>query len=136
MKNLLIITGLFCFTFFSAQKSPAYIEIGYSSICCGTPSTEPVLNYLKQFEKKNQSKAFEILIQSGLGREGEFNLYIGISGLGKKQKDIFMRGLSSVISSQNQKRNQNRDGNVNFNKAVTIYQDDLMNRKNLTIYKK
>ncbi len=136
MKKLLIMTGLFCFSFFSAQKNLAYIEIGYSSICCGTPSTEPVLNYLKQFEKKNKSGAFEILIEKGLGREGEFNLYIGIDGLGKKQKDIFMRGLSSAISLQNKKRKPDSDGIVSFDKAVSVYQNDLINRKNLTIYKK
>ncbi|MDR2236149.1 MAG: hypothetical protein LBE92_08495 [Chryseobacterium sp.] len=136
MKKLLIISSLLFFAFFSAQKNLSYIEIGYSSICCGPPSTDPVLNYLKEFARKNQSKSFEVLTQRGLGREGEFNLYVGIDGLGKKQKRLLMKGLSSIITAQNNKRDEGRDGFVNFDKAITVNKDDLINRKNLIIYKK
>lgn len=136
MKKILLTIGMFCSAFFFSQKSMSYIQISYGSICCGTPSTKPVTDYLKKFEKSNQLKAFEVLRQGGLGREGEFNLYIGIDGLGKKQKTTFKKGLQSAIALQNKKRKQDSDGTVSFDSAVTLYKSDLTNIKNLTIYKK
>jgi len=105
-------------------------------MCCGTPSTKPVTDYLKKFEKSNHLKAFKILKQGGLGREGEFDLYIGTDKLGKKQKTAFTKGLQSVVALQNKTRKQNSDGTVDFNPSVTVYQSDLKDIKNLTIYKK
>lgn len=122
--------------FFFSQKSMSYLQISYGSICCGTPSTKPVTDYIKKFEKSNHLKAFEVLKQGGLGREGEFNLYIGIDRLGKKKKSTFIKGLQSAIASQNKKRKQDSDGTVNFDPAATVYKSDLSNIKNLTIYKK
>jgi len=114
----------------------SYVRISYSSMCCGTPSTKPVTDYLKKFEKSNHLKAFEILKQGGLGREGEFDLYIGTDKLGKKQKTAFTKGLQSVVTLQNKTRKQNSDGTVDFNPSVTVYQSGLTDIKNLTIYKK
>lgn len=136
MKKIAFITFFFCFAFFFSQKSMSYVRISYGSICCGTPSTKPVTDYLKKFEKSNQLRAFEILKQSGLGREGEFNLYIGTDKLGKKQKSVFTKGLQSVIALQNKNRKQESDGTVDFDPAVAVYKSDLTNIKNLTIYKK
>jgi len=136
MKKIILATFLLCSSFFFSQKSMSYVRISYGSICCGTPSTKPVMDYLKKFEKSNQLKAFEILEQSGLGREGEFTLYIGTDKLGKKQKTAFRKGLQSVITLQNKNRKQDRDGTVDFDPAVTVYKSDLTGIKNLTIYKK
>jgi len=136
MKKIVLATFLFCSAFFFSQKSMNYVRISYGSICCGTPSTKPVTDYLKKFEKSNKLRAFEILEQSGLGREGEFTLYIGTDRLNKKQKAAFKKGLESVITSQNKTRKQNSDGTVDFDPAVTVYKSDLADIKNLTIYKK
>ncbi|EJL69257.1 hypothetical protein [Chryseobacterium populi] len=136
MKQTAIIFSIFYSTFFFSQKNQNYLQIGYASICCGTPSTDPVINYVKKFQKKNKIKALEIYGQSGLGREGEFNLYIGIDKLSKVQKSSFIKGLQSVIGSQNGKRNQSRDGIVNFEEATIITKEDLAKARNLTLYKK
>ncbi len=136
MKKIVLATFLLCSAFFFSQKSMSYVSISYGSICCGTPSTKPVMDYLKKFEKSNQLKAFEILEQSGLGREGEFTLYIGMDKLGKKQKTTFRKGLQSVITLQNKNRKQDRDGTVDYDPEVTVYKSDLTGIKNLTIYKK
>ncbi|WP_228453659.1 hypothetical protein [Chryseobacterium aquaeductus] len=111
------------------------MQISYSSICCGTPSTDPVMNYLSQFQKKNKTKSFEILQQSGLGREGEFNLYVGYDQLSKTQKTSFIKGLQTAINSQNTKRNQSSDGLVNFTSSKIVTKADLASIKNLTLYK-
>lgn len=136
MKKILVTISLFCWVLFFSQKNTSYLQISYGSICCGTPSTIPVTDYLKKFEKSNRLKSFEVLKQGGLGREGEFNLYIGTDRLGKKQKTTFMKGLQSAIALQNKKRKQDSDGTVSFDSAVTVYKSDLTNIKNLTIYKK
>lgn len=136
MKNLIVTLSIFCSTFIFAQKNQNYVQISYSSICCGTPSTAPVMNYLSQFQKKNKTNALEVLQQSGLGREGEFNLYIGFDKLSKTQKTKLINGLNTAISVQNNKRNQNSDGIVHFEPNKTIAKTDLALIKNLTIYKK
>lgn len=135
MKNLILTLSIFCCTFVFAQKNDNYVEIGYASICCGTPSTDPVMNYVSQFQKKNKTKSFEILKQPGLGREGEFNLYISTSQLSQTQKTNFIKGLQSAISSQNTKRKENSDGMVNFQETKMVTKGDLAKIKNLIIYK-
>ena len=135
MKKLIILFSIFSSAFIFAQKNQSYVEIGYSSMCCGTPSTAPVMNFVSQFQKKNKTKAFEILKQPGLGREGEFNLYISTDQLSKSQKANFIKGLQSAISSQNTKRNQSSDGFVNFETTTLVTKADLNKIKNLVIYK-
>ncbi|AKK74619.1 hypothetical protein OK18_20185 [Chryseobacterium gallinarum] len=135
MKKVLLSICTFCFAFFFSQKGQNYLEISYSSVCCGTPSEEPVISSLRQFEKKNKIKGMEILIQSGLGREGEFNLYVGTDKLNAKQKKQLIQNLSAVTALQNGKRKGNSSGFVNFDPTVTVSQPDLMNARNLTIYK-
>lgn len=136
MKKGIAALAVFCFTFFFSQKNQKYLEISYASICCGPPSEKPVISYLKEFKKKNQIKSLEVLQQKGLGKEGEFSLYVGTDYLNPNQKSRLIRGLMATVSNQNNKRVQSSNGMVNFDSAVVVYQADLMNAKNLTIYKK
>lgn len=136
MKKIIITVFLFSSVFFFSQKNQNYIQVSYSSICCGTPSTQPLMDYVKRFEKKNKLKSFEILQQGGLGREGEFNLYIGIDKLSKKKRKTFLKGLQSAVALQNEQRKKDSDGHVNLDSAVTVHGSDLKDIKNLTIYKK
>ncbi|MBT2622365.1 MULTISPECIES: hypothetical protein [Chryseobacterium] len=136
MKKTAILLSIFCFTFFFSQKNQNYLQVGYASICCGTPSEQPVINYISQFQKKNKTKPFEIYRQSGLGREGEFNLYIGIDALSKTKKSNFISGLKTAVSLQNMKKNKSSEGNVNFDETQILTKADLANSRNLTIYKK
>ncbi|WP_419870534.1 hypothetical protein [Chryseobacterium sp. CT-SW4] len=135
MKSVLLLIGFCCSVFLFAQKNQSYLSIGYTSICCGTPSEEPVINYIKQFQKKNRLKEFEVLIQRGLGREGEFELYIGVDQLSKAQKSRFINGLQATLTTQNSQRKPNKDGFVNFDEAQVLTSKDLSDFKNLTIYK-
>lgn len=135
MKKIILTAALFCFTFFYSQKNQNYLQIGYASVCCGPPSEKPVISYLKEFKKKNQIKSLEILIQNGMGREGEFNVYVGTDYLSVNQKSRLIRGLMATVSNQNNRREQKSNGLVNFNSEITVKQQDI-NTKNLTIYKK
>jgi len=71
-----------------------------------------------------------------LGREGEYNLYIGMDKLSRTQKTNFVKGLRTAIDSQNNSRSKNRDGIVNFSENEMVKKADLTNARNLTIYKK
>ncbi|MBB4805816.1 hypothetical protein HNP38_001088 [Chryseobacterium defluvii] len=136
MKKIFLTLSIFCFAFFYSQKNQNYVEISYASICCGPPSADPVVNYVTQFQKKNKLKSLEVLQRSGLGREGEFSLYIGVDKLSRTQKNKFIKGLKSAINSQNSKRDENKDGIVNFDSTMLIKKEDLAGKRKLTIYKK
>jgi len=136
MKKIALLFGLLCCTLFFAQKSQNYVQVSYGSICCGTPSPDPVISYLEKFAKKNKKKSFEVYSQSGLGREGEFRLYIGIDSLTKKQRSSFIKGLEAVVDLQNNQRDKSRDGHVSFDDQKVVTKADLANSRNLTIYKK
>ncbi|WP_294214981.1 hypothetical protein [uncultured Chryseobacterium sp.] len=136
MKKLLILSCIFSFATFFAQKSENYLQVGYASVCCGTPSEKPVMDYLNSFKKKNKVSTLEILKQSGLGREGEYNLYIGTDRLSGTQKTNLMKGLKAAIDVQNNSRKKESDGMVNFNGSETIKKADLSRARNLTVYKK
>ncbi len=136
MKKLIFILATVNFTFFSAQKSESYLRLSYNSMCCGTPSAAPVMNYIEAFKKSNKGKDIEVFRQSGLGREGEFALYIGTDALLKNKRDKFVQGLETIITSQNNSRNKNSDGTVIFSSTEIIKKRDLTQLKNLTIYKK
>ncbi|MFC7348240.1 hypothetical protein ACFQO9_16095 [Chryseobacterium zhengzhouense] len=135
MKKIFLIFGVFVSTLFFAQKSENFYEISYNSICCGPPSTAPVINYIEGFQKKNKGKTVEVFRQSGLGREGEFKLFIGIDALSKSQKSKFLKGLEAAVNSQNSTKNQSSDGTVNFN-SQPVRKESLKQINNLTIYKK
>ncbi|WP_308005425.1 hypothetical protein [uncultured Chryseobacterium sp.] len=133
MKKIVLIIGLFTSAVFFAQKSENYLQVGYHSICCGTPSSKPVMDFINQFQKKNKIKNFEVYKQSGLGREGEFNIYIGTDTFSRTQKTKFVEGLKAAINIQNQMKKPNRDGNVSFDETTTVKKADLSNARNLTL---
>lgn len=136
MRKVLLAAALFCSTFFFSQKNQNYLKIGYASVCCGTASDKPVTSYLKEFKRKNQIRSLEILMQSGLGREGEYAIYVGTDFLTPNQKKRLVRGLTAVISNQNNNKQRPNAGNVNFDPADIAHQEDLVHANNLTIYKK
>lgn len=135
MKKILLTIGLFSTVLFFAQKNENYLVVGYHSICCGTPSDKPVMDFINTFRTKNKIKNFEVYRQNGLGREGEFNLYIGTDTFSKTQKMQFVNGLKAAIDAQNRMKKPNRDGNVSFDETEVIKKADLSNAKNLTLIK-
>ena len=136
MRKIVLAAALFCFTCFYSQKNQSYLAINYGSVCCGPPSEKPVISFLKEFKRKNQIKSLEIIRQSGMGREGEFNLYVGTDFLTRNQRSRLIRGITATVSNQNNDRKQYSNGTVFFDSTSIVSQQNLMNAKNLTIYKK
>lgn len=136
MKKIFLIIGIFTCTFFFAQKSETFLYLDYNSMCCGTPSTNPVMTYIETFQSKNKRKPIEVYRQSGLGREGEFKLFIGIDELSKSKRQQFIKGLTETVTLQNNKRNRSSDGSVFFTPTNSLSKENLNKLNNLTIYKK
>ena len=122
MKKLLkfvIIALVFNPVISFSQTNKNYIIVGYSSICCGTPSEKPIMDYVKNFEKKNKLKPFEIFIENGLGKEGEHAFYVGTDNLSTKLIKSFLDGLNITATNQNKQRSKNEDGYVNVDNKLT-----------------
>lgn len=131
MKKIVLTIAIFGCTLLFGQKSENYLTVGYSSVCCGTPSDKPVTDYLNQFKSKNKIKSLEVYKQTGLGREGEYNLYIGTDRLTMTQKASLIKGLKATVDAQNNARRKDSDGMVNFNEARAAKKADLLNARNL-----
>lgn len=131
MKKIVLTIAIFGCSLFFGQKSENYLTVGYASVCCGTPSDKPVTDYLNQFKSKNKIKSLEVYKQTGLGREGEYNLYIGTDRLTITQKASLIKGLKATVDAQNNARRKDSDGMVNFNEARAAKKADLSNAKNL-----
>ncbi len=113
MFKILIVTIVFIPILTFSQTNKNYIVIGYSSICCGTPSENPIMGYIIKFEKNNKLKPFEMFAEYGLGKEGEFAFYIGTDNLNNKLTKSFLNGLKDTATNQNKQRSENSDGYVN-----------------------
>ncbi|BEV04492.1 hypothetical protein [Chryseobacterium gambrini] len=123
MKQIfkLIIIALITIPVFSfSQTKKEYIMVSYSSICCGTPSEKPIMDFVKKFEIENKLPPFEIFVEYGLGDEGEHAFYIGTDNLNPKSIKSFVKGLKITATKQNNKRLKNRDGSVNVDDKLTL----------------
>lgn len=90
------------------------IVLEYTSICCGPPSEMPVLNYVRDFAKSNKMIKPFVYQKIGLGREGEFNLYITLEQVTAANFKPFMAGLQKTVSAQNAARDKSSGGHINF----------------------
>ena len=86
MKKSILFIFILLFSISSAQQNEKFVRVDFSSICCGTPSEKPLLDYTKEFSQQNKLKKFEVWLETGLGYEGEFALFIGIDELNKTKK--------------------------------------------------
>jgi len=111
--KFIFLTILFIPVLTLSQTNKNYIAITYSSICCGTPSEKPVMDFVKKAEKKLKLKPFEIFIENGLGKEGEHSFYIGTDNPINNQLKSFWNNLKYIASNQNQSRSKNENGFVN-----------------------
>jgi hypothetical protein len=114
LSSLLLIP-IFAFS----QTNKNYIQVGYSSICCGTPDSKTVVDFVITFENENKLKPFEIYIERGLGKEGEYAFYIGTDNLDSLLLNSFWEGLKMTATNQNKERSKNGDGYVNVDDKLT-----------------
>ena len=129
MKKLLLFSFPLLFAISFAQKNEKFVRIDFSSICCGPPSDQPFINYLEEFRQKNKLKDFEIWLETGLGDEGEYALYIGVDRLNPKKENTFISGIKSIVNDFESSRNINQDGNIRFHDDL-VKKDELIKKQN------
>lgn len=129
MKKSILFIFILLFSISSAQKNEKFVRVDFSSICCGTPSEKPLMDYTKEFSQKNKLKKFEIWLETGLGYEGEFALFIGIDNLSKKKRSKFISVLKNLVDDFESKRNKNQDGNIRLSDEFAT-KDQLIKRQN------
>lgn len=112
MKKAITILLMCGFGLTNAQTAKKYLVVNYSSICCGTPSNQPVVDYVKKFHKTNKCKAPEIWQETGLGREGENAIYISTDACGNRLEKKLVAGLQQTAKAQNSRRNESSSGYV------------------------
>lgn len=103
----------------SVAKTPetantSVVVLKYTSICCGPPSEMPVLNYIRDFAKTHKMIKPFVYQKIGLGREGEFNLYITLNQFTSANLKPFLAGLQKTVSAQKSSRDKSSGGYVNL----------------------
>lgn len=133
MKKSALIVFILLFFISNAQKNEKYVRIDFSSICCGTPSEKPLMDYIEKFRQQNKWKDFEIWEETGLGDEGEYALFVGIDALKCKKKKLLISGLKSIIANFERNRNNNHDGNLLLGEDLVAKEELIKKRINLRI---
>lgn len=100
------------------DANTSVVVLDYNSVCCGPPSEMPVVNFIQNFVKANKTAKPVVYKKSGLGREGEFKLYIMLNGFNPMSVKPFLAGLQKTVSDQNNSRNKSSDGTINFNERL------------------
>ena len=112
------------------QKSDSFPKtydaiISFNSICCGTPSSDFLSSFLKDFNKKNKV-ALNAWHVGGCGREGEFKIIISASKLKKIKKIKFKKALQNLIANQNNKNKTLKpsSGNINIEYNIPLNNEE------------
>ena len=79
------------------------IVIEFHSVCCGVPSEEPLILFIKTFKRKNKIKKITAYKIGPLGREGEYNLGFKLNELNRAQKKSFIKKMKFLVLKLNDK---------------------------------
>lgn len=88
------------------------------------------MDYIQKFQKNNHLKKFEIWIETGLGKEGENCVYVGLDPLNKIKRTKFITGLKKIVIQQNEFKKLDSDGAVNMSENFTSGKELLNQQKN------
>ena len=130
-----VITFIFCVLMFSKvnaqQKTEARLKnydlvISFNSICCGTPSSEFLRDFLNKYRKKNKIIPDAWLLP-GCGREGEFKILLSLSKLKKCKKIKLNQAIKDLIPAQNSKNKTLKPSTGNINIAYNLSGDNITN---------
>jgi hypothetical protein len=76
------------------------IGISFNSACCGTPSQEPICDYISNFLRQNKIKNINILYQPcRFCEEGEYWLYFPLNDVSELQKKGFIIEMTNIVKN-------------------------------------
>ena len=118
MKKIIILTLLSFITFSGiAQINKYRVVVKFGSMCCGVPSSKPLLDYITVFKKKNKIKKISCDSIGPMGREGEYDMAFSLKELKKKQIDLFVKEVTALATTMKEQGYVNVEENVVIDKA-------------------
>lgn len=90
------------------------IVIQFQSVCCGVPSQQPLISFIKTFKRNNKIKKISAYRIGPLGKEGEYNVGFKLTELNRAQKKSFIKKIKLLVPKLNDK------GMAVLNEMVTI----------------
>ncbi|MBK8521096.1 MAG: hypothetical protein IPL54_09485 [Chitinophagaceae bacterium] len=92
------LTALSTVTF--AQKSTTYpVVVRFGSLCCGVPSSAPVIKLIKSYKKQYKIKQVAVDSIGPMGREGEYYLAFRLKEFSKAQQAKFIQQLQKTATT-------------------------------------
>ena len=111
-----------------AQQTDTYpVIVSFNSMCCGVPSSEPVMKLIKSFKKQYKIKQVAVDSIGPMGREGEYYLAFRLKELSKAQKIKFIQQLKKTAETMKEK------GAAEIRENETINKADLSSRASVTL---
>lgn len=87
-----------------AQKNTTYpVLVSFNSMCCGVPSSDPVLKLVQRFKKQYKIKKVTADRIGPMGREGEYYLAFSLREFSKAQKKLFIEQLKKTAATMTDK---------------------------------
>jgi hypothetical protein len=111
--SILLLSSLNSF----AQKTTYRVVVKFGSMCCGVPSNKPLLDYVATFKKKNKIKTLVCDSIGPMGREGEYDMAFSLKELKKKQVNIFIKEVTTLVTTMKEQGYANVEENVEVDKA-------------------
>ncbi|MFZ1306889.1 MAG: hypothetical protein WAR80_13685 [Ferruginibacter sp.] len=122
------LTALSTVTF--AQKSTTYpVVVRFGSLCCGVPSSAPVIKLIKSYKKQYKIKQVAVDSIGPMGREGEYYLAFRLKEFSKAQQAKFIQQLQKTATTMKEQ------GYAEILKNETVNKADLSAGAAITLLK-
>ncbi len=113
-----------------AQNSTTYpVVVSFNSMCCGVPSNEPLMKFIKTYKKQYKIKKIAVDSIGPMGKEGEYYLAFRLKELSKTQKIKFIQQLKKITPTMKDQ------GSADIKENETVNKADLSSRTAITTLK-
>ena len=119
MKTIILFSILFSYMMFGQEKNE-FADIYFSSKCCGTPSEEKLVTFLKNFKTQHKIKNIFVYNIFCLGEEGEYSIIIDMRNFSSNEKIKLKEGLKKTQLAYNEVYKKSAEGSI-----IITYIDDL-----------
>jgi hypothetical protein len=112
MKILIVLSFLLLSLNSFSQKTTYRVVVKFGSMCCGVPSSKPLLDYVAAFKKRNKIKKISCVSIGPMGREGEYDMAFTLKELKKTQAEIFVKELIALAVTMKEQGYTNIEENI------------------------